>query len=71
MAARKRVRKLLYRHLQRFEESEKRLGIDQRVRRTGPGTVMTVVFRIAGQRFIALNGGAEFPVQRIGIFVLW
>ncbi|MET7637413.1 VOC family protein [Streptomyces sp. NPDC005438] len=26
-----------------------------------PGTVMTVVFELAGQRFVGINGGPEFP----------
>ncbi|MFN2539161.1 MAG: VOC family protein [Mycobacteriales bacterium] len=26
-----------------------------------PGTVMTVEFELAGQRFVAINGGPEFP----------
>jgi predicted 3-demethylubiquinone-9 3-methyltransferase (glyoxalase superfamily) len=34
------------------------------------GTVMTVVFRIAGQRFIALNGGAEFQFNESISFVV-
>jgi predicted 3-demethylubiquinone-9 3-methyltransferase (glyoxalase superfamily) len=34
------------------------------------GTVMTVVFRIAGQRFIALNGGSEFKFNEAVSFVV-
>ena len=34
------------------------------------GTVMTVAFRIAGQRFIALNGGAEFQFNESISFVV-
>ena len=34
------------------------------------GRVMTVVFRIAGQRFIALNGGAEFQFNESISFVV-
>jgi predicted 3-demethylubiquinone-9 3-methyltransferase (glyoxalase superfamily) len=37
----------------------------------GPaGKVMTVVFRIAGQRFIALNGGPEFKFNESVSFVV-
>src|SRR2546429_9902668 len=34
------------------------------------GTVMTVEFRIAGQRFIGLNGGAEFQFNESISFVV-
>ena len=34
------------------------------------GRVMTVVFRIAGQRFIALNGGPEFKFNESVSFVV-
>ena len=34
------------------------------------GTVMTVVFRLAGQRFIALNGGPEFKFNESISFVV-
>jgi predicted 3-demethylubiquinone-9 3-methyltransferase (glyoxalase superfamily) len=35
-----------------------------------PGTVMTMTFELAGQRFIALNGGPEFRfTEAISLFV--
>lgn len=35
-----------------------------------PGSVMTVTFELAGQRFIALNGGPEFSfTEAISLFV--
>jgi predicted 3-demethylubiquinone-9 3-methyltransferase (glyoxalase superfamily) len=35
-----------------------------------PGSVMTVTFELAGQRFIALNGGPQFPfTEAISLYV--
>jgi len=31
------------------------------------GSVLTIEFEIAGQKFVALNGGSAVPIQRIGL----